>query len=315
MELVYVLGGVLLLFLGADSALKGLSGLKQTAGMSASMAGLFLVALATSVPEIFISVEALRLGATDLAMGNAMGSNLVNVGLTLGVALLVGTIVITMRLLSQLILLLMVALGMLLWLGFDGQLSRWEGLGLISMWLGIIALWVFYGKRESAPVLRELAEFAESKLGAKRNLMRLVLGSALLYAGAWLLVSAAVSVGPSLGLSGLLTGMTLLALFSAIPEMIVAYMGIKNGQGNMVLGVVLSACLFNVLVIMGGMALLQEISVPAALLSFEIPATMALVFVLYPMIGSDDKLQPSEGRILIALYVAWLIYELAMAWN
>ncbi|MGH8045308.1 MAG: sodium:calcium antiporter, partial [Stenotrophomonas sp.] len=137
---VWFLLGLLLLALGGDSIVKAASGLAQRFGASPFVAGLLLVAFGTSLPELVVNGRAFVVGAEELALGNAIGSNIVNVGLTLGMAALAAPLLVRARLLSPLLVLLAVASLALIVFGLDGVVTRWEG-GLLL--LGFVATVVF----------------------------------------------------------------------------------------------------------------------------------------------------------------------------
>ncbi len=315
MDIIYFVGGLLLLLLGADSAVKSLAGLQKTAGASAYLAGLVVVAVMTCLPELAISAQAVAAGQPQLALGNAMGSNVVNLGLMLGVAAAASTLQISMRLLGQALIMLLVACGALLVLGFDGQLRRWEGAVLIGSYGLFLLFFLTRAKAEHEAVQVQFIDMADTQTGWDRNLLRLLVGAALLFFGARWVVTAALPIGAMLGFAPLLTGLIVVAVASAIPEIILAVVAARAGHGNVVLGSIVCACMFNVLFLVGGIALWQPLLFPVSLIGLELPATMAFALALYPMLGGDSQIDRREGAILITLFVAWLIYQLALAWS
>src|SRR4249919_2838027 len=152
--------GLLLLLLGGDSLLKGSAGLAQRLGLSPFASGLLLVAFGTSIPELVVNAYAVHTGASDLALGNAIGSNVVNIGLTLGVAALVSPLLASMRLLAAEVVFVLVASGMVLAFGLDGSIARWEGGLLLAGFAGFLVFTFSRGREEAPEVHKELAEFA-----------------------------------------------------------------------------------------------------------------------------------------------------------
>lgn len=309
----FVLGLVLLL-LGGDSVVKGASGLAQRLGLSPFQAGLLLVAFATSMPELAVNAYAVHAGNTDLALGNAVGSNVVNIGLTLALAALAAPLLLQMRLLAGQLVFLLVATGLLLLFALDGVVVRWEGAVLLAGFLVMIGFLVVHGRQEPAPVQQELADFAETRTHLVQNVLRLVIATVVLFFGGRLVVEQAPVIGAALGFGSVLTGLILVAIATALPEVVAAVMAARQGQGNVVAGTVLGASLFNVLVIVGGMAVLQPVAVPASFVSLELPAAMAFVLALYPILGGDLRISRREGGVLLALFLAWIAFELASAW-
>jgi len=311
----YFVLGLVLLLLGGDSVVKGASGLAQRLGLSPFQSGLLLVAFATSLPELAVNAYALHAGNVDLALGNAVGSNVVNIGLTLAVAALAAPLVLQMRLLAGQIVFLLVATGAVLLFSVDGVIARWEGGLLLAGFAGLVAYLMSRGKHEAAPVQKELADFADTRTDVLLNVIRLVIGAVVLFFGGRVVVEHAPALGAALGFGSLLTGLLLVAIATALPEVVTAVMAARQGQGNVVAGHVLGASLFNLLFIVGGMAMLHPVVVPASFVALEIPAAMAFVLVLYPILGGDLRINRREAGVLLALFVAWVAFELFTAWQ
>lgn len=307
--------GLFLLLLGGDSVLKGASGLAQRLGLSPFAAGLLLVAFATSVPELAVNVYAFAVGQTDLALGNAVGSNIVNIGLTLGMAAVFAPLLISMRLLAAEIVFILVASGTVLLFGLDGMIARWEGGVLLAGFVAFLAFVFQRGREENAEVQKELAAFAVTSTGLAQNLIRLVFAAALLFFGSRLVVESAPVIGLALGMGSLLTGLIIVAIGTALPEVVTAAIAARNGQGNVVAGHVLGACLFNLLFIVGGMAVLRPLPLPASFIALELPAAMAFALLLYPILGGDLNINRREGGWLMFAFALWLGFELFVAFG
>ena len=305
--------GLFLLLLGGDSVLRGASGLAQRFGLSPFSTGLLLLAFATSVPELVVNAYALSVGQPDLALGNAIGSNVVNIGLTLGVSALIAPLLVTTRLLAAQIVLVLVASGAVLLFGLDGQIARWEGAVLFAGFLGFLVLVLRNGRHESADVRLQMTEFAQTATGLGQNLARVAIAAALLFLGSRLVVQSAPAIGLALGLGSMLTGLLVVAIGTALPELVTAGIAAAKGQGNVVAGHVLGACVFNLLFVVGGMALVQPLVLPASFITFELPAAMAFALLLYPLVGGDLKVSRREGGLLVLAFVAWVWFELYAA--
>jgi len=305
--------GLLLLLLGGDSLLRGAAGLSQRLGLSPFATGLLLVSFATSLPELVVNAWAVQQGASDLALGNAVGSNIVNIGLTLGLAALVAPVAASMRLLAGEVVFVLVATGMVLLFGLDGAIARWEGALLLAGFVAALAYVFSRGRREAPEVRKEIQEFAETSTGLAQNLVRVAIAAALLWFGGRWVVQGAPALGLLLGLGTMMTGLTLVAIGTALPEIVLAILAAKGRQGNIVLGHVLGASLFNLLVVVGGMAVLRPLAIPASFVQFELPAAMAFALVLVPILGGDLRASRREGAVLLAGFAAWLAFELYTA--
>lgn len=304
--------GLVLLALGGDSIVKGASGLAQKLGASPFVAGLLLVAFGTSLPELFVNAYAVVHGQADLALGNAVGSNIANFGLTLGLAALATPLLVRMRVLSPLLVLLAVATFALMAFGFDGAISRVEGIVLLLAFVALLALLLARARNESAEVRQELAESAATRTVLWLNLLRFAIAAALLYYGAKFVVQAAPQIGAGWGWSPLLVGLLPVAIGTALPEAAAAIAAARRGQGDMVLGHVIGSSLFNLLVVVGGMAALQPLPFPESFVKLELPAAVAFALVLYPMLRGDLRINRAEGGILLAAFAGWVILEVAL---
>lgn len=304
--------GLLLLALGGDSIVKAASGLAQRLGASPFVAGLLLVAFGTSLPELVVNARAVAIGNPELALGNAIGSNIANLGLTLGVAALFAPLLVRALLLSPLLVLLAVASLALIVFGLDGQVSRVEGGVLLLGFVAVLAWLLRGGRGEIDAVRAEIADFAITPTGLGLNLIRVAIAGALLYYGARWVVDGALVIGQGLGMSALLAGLLPVAIGTALPEVAAAMAAARRGQGDMVLGHVIGSSLFNLLVIVGGMAVLQPLALPASFVRLELPAAIAFVLVLYPMLRGDLRISRREGGFLLAAFAGWVVLELAL---
>jgi cation:H+ antiporter len=305
--------GLLLLLLGGDSLLRGAAGLAQRLGLSPFATGLLLVSFATSLPELVVNAWAVQQGASDLALGNAIGSNIVNIGLTLALAALMAPVAANMRLLAGEVVFLLVATGMVMLFGLDGTLARWEGGLLLAGFLGVLAYVFARGRQEAPEVQKELREFAETSTTLVQNLARIAIAAALLWFGGRWVVQGAPALGLALGLGTMMTGLTVVAIGTALPEIVLAMLAAHSRQGNIVLGHVLGASLFNLLFVVGGMALAKPLAIPASFVRLELPAAMAFALLLYPILGGDLRASRREGAVLLAGFAAWLAFELYTA--
>ncbi|HHA2654740.1 TPA: sodium:calcium antiporter, partial [Stenotrophomonas maltophilia] len=262
--IAWFLLGLLLLALGGDSIVKAVSGLAQRFGASPFTAGLLLLGVTTSLPELAVNARALAVGQPELALGNAVGSSIVNLGLTLAVAAMAAPLL----------------------------LRR--------------------GRSESAEVQVAIAESALSRTSLPLNVLRVLIAALTLYWGARLVVGAAADFGAALGWTPLLVGLLPVAIGTALPEVATAIAAARRGHGDMVLGHVLGSSVVNLLLVIGAMAVLQPLALPASFVRLELPALLAFALVLYPMLRGDLKISRGEGVILLVAFVGWFVLELLL---
>ena len=304
--------GLVLLALGGDSIVKAASGLAQRFGASPFVAGLLLVAFGTSLPELVVNVRAFAVGAQELALGNAVGSNIVNVGLTLGLAALAFPLVVRTRLLSPLLVLLAVTTLALIVFGLDGAINRIEGIVLLLGFVGVLAFLLKRARHEPVALQESIINYATTRTGLGLNLIRLAIAAVVLYYGARFVVQSAPVIGAGWGMSPLLAGLLPVAIGTALPEVAAAIAAARRGQGDMVVGHVIGSSLFNVLVVIGGMAALRPMPLPASFVRLELPAAIVFVLMLYPMLRGDLKVSRGEGAVLFVAFLAWVGLELAL---
>ncbi|MBA3486794.1 MAG: sodium:calcium antiporter [Lysobacter sp.] len=302
--------GLALLALGGDSVVKGAAGLARHFGLSPFVAGLVLVAFATSLPEIAVNLHAILRGQQALALGNAVGSNIVNFGLTLGAAALAAPILVRWRALSPMLLVLIIGTIAVIVMGLDGVLSRIEGALLLLAFVVTVAYAALRSRREAAELQQEISGFALTSTDLGRNLLRFVVAAALLYYGSRLVVVHAPIMGAGLGMTMLLTGLIPVAIGTALPEVAAAVFAARRAQGDMVIGHVIGSSVFNLLVVVGGMAAINTLPLPASFVRFELPAALLLALMLVPMLRGDMSLSRREGGVLLVAFVGWLALEL-----
>jgi cation:H+ antiporter len=328
--------GLVLLALGGDSIVKGASGLAQRLGLTPFVTGLVLVAFATSLPELAVNLVAALHGQGELALGNAVGSNIANVGLTLGLAALAAPLLGDWRALRPLLWILVLGTVAVLVLGADGELSRAEGLGLLLAFVAVFAFALARTRTESAALQAEISEFARTSTLLGQNLIRFIIGAVLLWCGSVLVVGGqgvglfgldldavgAARIGQGLGLSPVLTGLLPVAIGTALPEIAAAIAAARRGQGDMVLGHVIGASVFNLLVVIGGMAAFGTLALPMTQMSFrplvdsfvlplgyEMLAALAFALMLYPVLRGELRVSRGEGAALVVAYGLFVILE------
>lgn len=305
--------GLLLLALGGDSLVKGASGLARRMRWSPFVVGLVLVAMATSIPEIAVNARAIMVGQSDLALGNAVGSNVVNVGLTLAVAAIAVPLMLRWRVLAPMLLMLAAATVVVILMALDGRLSSIEGALLVAAFVAAIAYALRHARSDDADVRAEIEGFTQTSDVLGLNLLRIALALVLIGAGAWLVVRDAEALGESLGLAPLLTGLLPVAIGTALPELAGALAAARRGQGDLVAGHVLGSSLVNMLLVLGGMAVIGGgLAIPQSFLRYELPAALVFALMLLPILRGDMRVSRGEGVALFIAFLAWIVFEILL---
>ncbi|GHD68744.1 hypothetical protein GCM10007164_10750 [Luteimonas padinae] len=311
--IAFTLLGLLFLALGGDSLVKGAAGLAQGLRIPRFAIGLCLVAVATSLPELAVNARAVASGDRALALGNAVGSNIANIGLTLGLAALAAPLVLRWRALSPLLAVLLLAtLGVVL-LSLDGGLSRIEGLAMLLAFAGVVAFTAMRADDESPEVREEVDAFTATRGRLGLNLVRVAVAAVLLWFGAGWVVAQVPVIGQALGMDSLVAGLVLVAIGTALPEAAAAVVAARRGQGDIVAGHVIGSSVFNLLLVLGGMAAVGgTVPVPASFVRLELPVAFLFALLLVPLLRGSTTLSRGEGGLLLAAFAAWVVLEFAL---
>jgi cation:H+ antiporter len=309
----FYLLGLLMLVLGADSLMRGVAGFTRKAGMPATSTGLLLLGLVACAPQLLVTACALASGQQALAFGNAVGGNLASLGLALGVAALVNPLRPKMQLLGFQAIAVVVAAFALLLFGLGGVVGRIEGLVLLLAFVAVLVMQLRGVKAEGDAVKAELTDFAETSTNTTQNLIRLGIGGALLFFGSRLVVQGAPGTGALLGLEPLASGLTLLALGTALPSVLLAVMAATNEQGSVAISQALGACLCNLLLSAGVIALAAPLAGNGAMVRIGLLATMAIAVLLFLRVRQGSTLGRREGGLLVCTFIAWLALVLGGA--
>ncbi len=309
LELVGFLAlGLLLVTLGADSFLKGASGIAQGRGVGGFAAGYSLVAVGAAVPELAIATAAVATGHGALAIGTVIGACIANLGLIIGVSALVKPLSTGFRLIGIALPVLIGSALALMAMSHNGTIGYFDGAALLLAAAGF-GWWIQRDSvQETESVRKELAYAANTQTEILRNSLRIVVGLAMLGYGAWRAVSATVELTPVLGMSELWMGMTVLAFGAVLPELATAVVAAARGHGNVVVGSAIASSVVNLLLVIGLLALWRPIAMPASLLHVEIPAMLAFAVAFYPMIRGDAVVSRREGLFLVLAFCGWMAW-------
>lgn len=306
-----LLGGLLLLTAGAEGLIRGASSLARRLGLSPLVIGLTVVAFGTSTPEFVVSLQGALDGRSALALGNVVGSNIGNIGLILGGAALISPL----RVQAQIIRLdvpimigVSLVLGGLLW---DGAVSRIEGAILA---VGIIAytwMTIALARRDTSPAVQnEFEDGIPSQHPLWQDLLFVLGGLSFLVGGGQLLVSGAVTIAQQFGVSETVIGLTIVGIGTSLPELATSLLAAARGAGDIAVGNVVGSNIFNILGILGSVALVQPLSA-GTLGLVDAGAMIGFALLLLPLMRTQYVLHRWEGALLIGLYGGYLAYLLA----
>ena len=311
-----IIGGIALLVWSADKFVVGAATFAHNMGMSTLMVGLTIVALGTSAPEILVSSIAALTDASALAVGNALGSNIANIALVLGVTALVSPLPVHSNLPRKELPLLLIATFASLVLLFDLELSRWDGTLLILGLITIMTLIVRMQRTPQAPsaeVVDEADNEIDTTLSTPKALALLAAGLILLVISSRVLVWGATEVALSLGVSNLVIGLTIVAIGTSLPELAASIASALKGHHDMAVGNIIGSNLFNLLAVMSMPALINPFSFEPVVLTrdYLTMATLTLLLAAFCFIRNRQGqiiIGRAKGLLLAGLYVGYMAW-------
>ena len=312
--LAVVLGFALLVW-SADRFVDGAASTAKHLGMPSLLIGILIVGFGTSAPEMVVSAIAAYEGNPGLALGNAIGSNIVNIALILGITAIVAPIAVNSKIVKKeipLLLLIVLFTGYLL---LDNTLTLFEGVILLAGFFALVLWSVFAAFRSRGDSFEDQMdiELNEDIMSLKVGIMWLVFGLILLIASSRLLVWGAVGVANSFGVSDLIIGLTIVALGTSLPELAASVIAARKGEHDIAIGNVVGSNMFNLLAVIGIAVIIAPMnSIPLEVLQRDwtimLLLTIALFVMAYGFKGRNGRINRVEGTILILCYVAYNTY-------
>ncbi len=309
-----VVGGLLALVAGGEVLVRGASGVARALGLSPLVIGLTVVAVATSAPEMAVTVDAALTGSPGLALGNVVGSNIINVLLVLGVTALLVPIAVGRQLVRSDIPFMIGISALALVLALDGTITRVDGVVLVVAALAYLALATLLGLRHRSA---RASAGDGGRAPARRvvlDLLLVVVGVALLVMGAGWLVDGASDVARAWGVSDLVIGLTVVAIGTSLPELMTSLVAAVRQQRDMALGNIAGSCILNLGAVLGVAGLIAPDGVPVdpSAIAVDLPFMVAVALVLLPLAFTGAVISRWEGAVLVGYYVAyttWLLLD------
>ena len=312
--------GISGVYFGAEWLVKGSSKLSRDLGIKPIVIGLTVVAFGTSSPELAVSLTASIKGSNDIAIGNIIGSNIANIGLILGVAAIVLPLKVEKILLKRELPLMIGISAGLYFMAIDRKIGFIDGLLLftgIIFFIGYQVYCTFNHKKESRnsmagnPVSKEgMPESTKGESQTGRNLLSniiyIVIGLACLLVGSHVLVKSAIFIAGSFGISEMVIGMTVVAFGTSVPEMATSVVSVLKKESDICVGNVIGSNIFNILLVLGSVALVRPLNVERETLFFEFPIMLLFSLALIPMIRGRLMVNRLAGIVLVSGYLAFI---------
>lgn len=315
-DALLLLGGLVLLIKGGDFFVAAAIRIAEFLRMPRVVIGSTLVSLTTTTPELVVSFMAGLKGESGLAVGNAVGSVICNIGLILGITAMIKHVDIHFRVLRKPLLLMFGVAVLLLLMTLDLKLVRWQGALLLT---GGAAFFVFdfvSHWRDRKPADIEEAVAIEAGVTKTRfpwlqtpwgSGVQFLAGAAIVVLGSRFLVDGAVDLAGRLGIPSILVGLTVVAVGTSLPELVTAITSSRKSVSDLAVGNVLGANIANLTLVVGAAAVMHDVSMDRQTQVFNFPAMLIVMSVLVWMLWTDRRLTRKEGVALVIIYASYIM--------
>ncbi|WNJ95952.1 calcium/sodium antiporter [Vibrio ruber] len=312
-----IIAGFALLVWSADKFVEGAAASANYAGMPPLLIGMLVVGFGTSAPEMVVSAMAAMDGNSALALGNAVGSNIVNITLILGVTAIIAPIAVHSSIIRKelpILLLVTLVIGSMLW---NHHISTLEAWALIGGFMLLIGWSIWSALRSKGDHLEQEMdnELSSQSMSLKSSIFWLITGLVLLIVSSRVLVWGAVEIAQQLGVSDLLIGLTIVALGTSLPELAASIVAARKGEHDIAVGNVVGSNMFNSLAVIGIAGTIEPIANIGAEVFWRDWTSMlfvtGLLLLTAARFGKSQTISRSEGAVLLVCYLGYngyLIY-------
>jgi cation:H+ antiporter len=310
-----ILAGFAILVWSADKFVDGAASTAKHLGMPSLLIGILIVGFGTSAPEMVVSAIAALEGNPSLALGNALGSNIVNVALILGITAIVSPIIVNSKIVKKEIPLLLLIVLLTGYLLLDDALTFIEGLILLGGFFTLIAWSIYSAIKGKGDILESSIEdeLIEHDMSLKAGIVWLIIGIVLLIGSSRILVWGAVGIAHEFGVSDLIIGLTIVALGTSLPELAASVVAARKGEHDIAIGNVVGSNMFNLLAVIGIATVINPMNnIPNEVLNRDwlvmFALTIALLIMAYGFKKRQGRINRIEGTILLLCYIAYNTY-------
>src|SRR5262245_3588483 len=312
-----IVGGLAALTIGAELLVRGGTGLASWLGIRPMVIGLTVVSIGTSVPELAIGIDAAVGGNTGLAVGNIVGTNLVNILFILGLSALLVPVAFQRSTLKFDLPAMTAAAVVLYLLALDGTLSLADGLLLIAGGVAYTLALLRISRRDTVEVSADkagadAAGLMQDSHRPSHDTVRLLVGTLVIVLGAELLVNGAVSTAESLGVSEAVIGLTVVAIGTSAPELVTTLLSTMRGDRDIAIGNLLGSSIYNIAVVLGLTVIVAPngVPVPDEVLSADLVLLVVVALASVPVFVFGARIARAEGALFVATYIGYLAWLL-----
>ena len=308
MDFLAIISGILLLSIGGDMLTRYSVELSYKLSIPKIIIGMTIVSFATSAPELIVSLNATMMGYSDFALGNVLGSNIANLGLVLGIVVIIYPITIKRRFYyTDFPLLILSTAVFYLFIASNSEISRTEGIIMLVLILLILFYLFYYQKPDTSTLDKDLSLGREK---VSTSFFLLVISAAILWLGAETLIKSSISVANKFNVSERIISITMVAIGTSIPELAASVAASLKKHNDLAIGNLIGSNIFNLLVVIGITSVVNPITgIDFDIISKDMIWVVVFSFILLPLVyfHKRNKLNRMKGIILLAMYVAFII--------
>ncbi|MGI6074167.1 MAG: calcium/sodium antiporter [Fermentimonas sp.] len=311
MEIVWLILSLVILYYGAEALVSGASSLAKRLGVAPLIIGLTIVSIGTSLPELVVSVKAASVGQGALSIGNALGSNMINISVILGISAIIYPLAVKRQLLKVDVPVMIITSLLFLFLFLDSEISLIDALILLSVFIAYNAYLVIISKKNQTDNMEDEGEGIKMSKHWAIDLVFIVAGLIALVYGSDLLVVNASIIAKELGMSEAMIGLTIVAIGTSTPELATSVVAALKRRSDIAIGNIVGSNIFNILLIVGVAGTINPIQ------AFDINYmdSLFVVFlglVLWLFMKMGTVIRRWQGVIFLLLYLFYFIFKLNM---
>jgi|SRR5690554_1271841 len=308
-----LVAGLIVLIVGAELLVRGAVAVALKMQISPLVIGMTIVSIGTSAPELLVSIKGVLSGYPDVSVGTIVGSNISNLGLVLGVTVLIFPIEVNRNSIRVDWPFMMFSSILFYFFVRNGVLSFWQGLFFVVI-ISIFIFIIIYTSRRSGKrqIVEEEIDVEASKKGSSiKDIFLLLLGIVGLYFGSGWLVDSVVHIAGDYGVSEKLISISVVAFGTSLPELVTSAVAAFRKKSDIAMGNLIGSNVFNILAILGITAMIRPMGVSDSINNFDIYVMLFISFILLPIMLIGKKVGFFKGLILIAVYGFYIYYSFA----
>ncbi|MBL4707667.1 MAG: calcium/sodium antiporter [Flavobacteriales bacterium] len=313
MEYLWLVLGLAALVLGGEALVRGAVSIALKAKISPLVVGMTVVSFGTSAPELLVSLSAVLDGYPDVSVGAVVGSNISNIGLVLGITVLIFPIVVNRDSLRIDWPLMILSTFLFYFFALNGVIGLWEGCVFVAI-LTLFSFWLIRRSRKEGIQLAAESEVEELNVGNPiyKDVLYLLVGMLALYFGAEWLIDSVVSMANTYGVSEKLISVTIVAFGTSLPELVTSTMAAIRKETDISIGNLIGSNIFNVLAILGITSIVKPLEISDSINQFDMFFLLGISLLLLPIMLFGKKIGRVKGVFLIVFYLFYVYSSIAL---